>query len=130
MLTALQIAMGAQLILVADRVPELKYEPSCRAAIQADRTTTGSRNENACLQDEKAAKAKLREEWAKFSGDQKGHCLRLQNAGGMPSYVELLTCVEMGIAVRDLNAQQTVRKRNGSGTETTGQSPAEAVPPR
>jgi hypothetical protein len=130
MLTALQIAMGAQLILVADRVPELKYEPSCRAAIQADRTTTGSRNEYACLQDEKAAKAKLREEWAQFSGDQKGHCLRLQNAGGMPSYVELLTCVEMGKAVRDLNAQQTVQKRNGSGTETMGQSPAEAVPPR
>jgi hypothetical protein len=26
---------------------------------------------------------------------QKSHCQRLLKAGGMPSYVELLTCVEM-----------------------------------
>jgi hypothetical protein len=129
MLTVLHAALAAQLILVADRVPQLKYEPSCRAAVRVDQTT-GSRNENACLQDEKGAKAKLQQEWAQFSPEQKGHCLRLQNAGGMPSYVELLTCVEMGKAVRDLDARQTARKQNRPTTETTGQNPPEAIPAR
>ena len=129
MLTAFHVLLGTQLVLVADRVPQLKYEPSCHAAIEANQTA-GSRKEDACLQDEKAAKAKLQDEWAQFTRTQKGHCLRLEQAGGMPSYVELLTCVEMGKAVQELNAQRTARKRNGSGAETTGQGTPDATPRR
>ncbi len=99
------LAISAQLMLVADKIPQLNYQPSCRNAMQAD-VTSGPRNENACLQDEKTAKAKLRDEWGQFSADQKAHCLRLQNAGGMPSYVELLTCAEMGKAAKDMGSQK------------------------
>ncbi len=132
MLSALHIlATAAQLTLVADRVPQLNYEPSCRAAIEANanRATTTKRNESACLSDEKGAKAKLQQEWGQFSSDQKGHCLRLLNAGGDPSYVELLTCVEMGKAVQELHSQQrNAKSKNAIPMETTGQAPVETIP--
>ena len=99
------IATGAQLVLVADSVPQLKYEQSCRAATQA--AAMPNRNENACLQDEKAAKQKLSEEWKEFTPAQKAHCVQLSNTGGFPSYVELLTCVEMSKAAANLPASNT-----------------------
>jgi hypothetical protein len=124
MLQALQgLVLGSQLLLVADKVPELKVEPSCRAAIQAN-VGAGNRNENACLQDEKAAKTALQKEWGQFSADQKGHCLRLLQAGGSPSYVELLTCAEMGKAVKDLKTQKNANTQQGAQPETTGSGTA------
>jgi hypothetical protein len=94
------IATGAHIVLVADTIPQLRYEPSCRAAIAA--AATPERNENACLQDEKAAKQKLAQEWGQFSPAQRAHCVRLSTSGGLPSYVELLTCVEMSKAAAEL----------------------------
>jgi hypothetical protein len=96
------IAVGAQLTLAADKVPELKYEASCRAAVQA--ANMPGRDESACLNDERTAKAKLQEDWSGFTAEQKSHCMALLRAGGMPSYVELLTCAEMGRAAANLPA--------------------------
>ena len=104
------IATGAQLTLAADKIPELKYESSCRAATEA--AAMPNRNENACLQDEKAAKAKLQEEWRQFSGEQRSHCVKLSTTGGMPSYVELLTCVEMSQAAANLAATEKQKAKN------------------
>src|SRR4051794_20916356 len=84
------IAVGAQLTLVADKVPELRYEASCRAAVQA--ANMPGRDESACIKDENAAKETLQQVWGGFSAEQKTHCMALMKAGGMPSYVELLTC--------------------------------------
>ena len=94
------IAVGAQLTLVADKVPELKYEASCRAAVQA--ANMPGRDESACLNDEKVARDTLQKDWSSYTADQKSHCLALLKAGGMPSYVELLTCAEMGKAAGNL----------------------------
>jgi len=87
------IATGAQLVLAADNVPELKYEQSCRSATRA--AAMPDRNEDSCLQDERAAKQKLSEEWKDFTPAQRSHCVQLSHSGGYPSYVELLTCMEM-----------------------------------
>jgi len=128
LLEAHALMLASQVLLVADKVPELKVEPSCKAAIAAT-VGTGARNENACMQDEKAAKATLRKEWGQFSAAQKGHCIRLLNAGGSPSYVELLTCVEMGKAVKDMNAQQNARTKQRTPAETTGSGAAAVTDP-
>jgi len=96
------IAVGAQLTLVADKVPELKYEESCRAAVQV--ANMPGRDASACMNDEKAAKEQLQKDWGGFSAEQKTHCIALMKAGGMPSYVELLTCAEMGKAASNLPA--------------------------
>jgi hypothetical protein len=119
------LATGAQLMLVSDRMPQLNYEPSCRAAMYATTGTNSTRTEGACLSDEKAAKAKLGQEWRQFSASQKGHCIRLLNAGGSPSYVELLTCVEMGKAVKRLDSRRNAKTKTAPA-ETTGRAPAES----
>lgn len=119
LLEAHALMLASQLMLVADKVPELKVEPSCKAAMQAN-AGAGNRNENACMQDEKAAKATLQKEWGQFSATQKSHCIRLEHAGGSPSYVELLTCAEMGKAVKDLKAQKNAQTQQSAPVETTG----------
>ncbi len=96
------IAVGAQLTLVADKVPELKYEATCRAAVQT--ANLPGRDANACMNDERAAKEQLQKDWGGFTAEQKTHCMALLRAGGMPSYVELLTCAEMGKAASNLPA--------------------------
>lgn len=88
------LALGSSLITVAaDGVPTLKVETSCKAAgiegMQTGRTT------DSCLNDEKAAREDLVKSWSSFSGDDKTHCLSLVSTGGGPSYVELLSCLEM-----------------------------------
>jgi hypothetical protein len=94
------LALSAHVVLVADKVPQLSFEQSCRAAVEA--AATPNRDENACLADERQAKAKLEQEWTKFTAAQRQHCTRLSTTGGPPSYVELLTCVEMSQAAEQL----------------------------
>lgn len=94
------ILAGSQLMLVADRVPELNVEPSCRAATSA--AIGVNRDEDTCRRDESAAHDKLQRQWAEFTPPQQAHCLRLSTLGGRPSYVELLTCLEMSKAADNL----------------------------
>lgn len=84
---------GSHLLLVADKVPVLNIEPSCRAAAAA--AVTGGRNEDACRRDENAARAKLEQDWGQYTAAQHSQCVSLSTLGGSPSYVELLTCLEM-----------------------------------
>ena len=87
---------GSQLVLAADQVPALNVEPTCRAAAKA--VVNGDRNEDTCKSDENAARGKLDQEWSQFTSAQKAHCVTLSTPGGSPSYVELLTCLEMAQA--------------------------------
>ena len=83
---------GAQLVLVADAAPEFNIAPSCRAAATA---AVKGRDETACKRDEQDARGKVQQQWGEFSADQRAHCVRLSTIGGSPSYVELLTCLEL-----------------------------------
>jgi hypothetical protein len=84
-------ASSGRSLFVADSIPEFKIE-SCRAA---EESGSAARNAQACFQDEQNAKDTLQKNWSRYDSTQKGHCQRLMKAGGKPSYVELLTCVEM-----------------------------------
>lgn len=81
------------LVLAANQLPQFDIDPSCRAAATA--TTGVHRNEEVCKQDERSARGKLEQEWAQFAPEQRKRCMTLSRLGGFPSYVELLTCLEM-----------------------------------
>src|SRR6201987_6557368 len=87
------LALGSSLMTVAPAVPTLKVEPSSKAAgaagLMMGRTT------EPCLNDEKSAREDLVKNWSSFSADDKTHCLSMVSTGGGPSYVELLSCLEM-----------------------------------
>lgn len=87
------ILASTHLILAADRIPQFDVEPSCQAAAQA--ATALNRSTDNCIQDERGARTKVEQQWSEFSATQQGHCTRLSQLGGSPSYVELLTCLEI-----------------------------------
>ncbi|MBS0249205.1 MAG: hypothetical protein JSR61_21530 [Proteobacteria bacterium] len=97
-LTANAIPAGA-----ASGVPQFNVQPSCKAATQAadelnragDNLRPGNRSSDNCVSDELNAKAKLGDQWERYTSAQRQHCTRLATLGGLPSYVELLTCLEM-----------------------------------
>lgn len=92
----------------ADGVPNFDIAPSCRAAATA--AVTASRDENACKTDERVALDKLKQDWGQYNDAQRGHCVRLSSLGGAPSYVELLTCLELAKAAAELPDEGLNRK--------------------
>jgi len=106
------ILTASQLILAAQDVPQFNVEPSCRSAADAIIRQNG-RTDKACLRDEQQARDKLKQEWSTFSSADQARCLRLSNSGGGPSYVELLTCLELANAAKQLPPED---RMNGLST--------------
>ena len=102
------LLIGSHIVLAADRMPELNIEPSCRAAAA---TGVKGRDAEICKRDEMTARGTLQQQWGQFNGEQRAHCLALSTAGGPPSYVELLTCLELAKAASELPAESRL---NGS----------------
>ncbi|KMO44543.1 hypothetical protein VQ03_02565 [Methylobacterium tarhaniae] len=48
-----------------------------------------------CLSDERAARRTLRRSWARFPIEDRRSCRQESEIGGMPSYVGLLTCLQL-----------------------------------
>lgn len=99
------LLLGVQLVLVSDTVPQFDASRGCRAA-----TTDGmvNRSMEACRSDEDNAKKALSDSWTKYPVTDRAECQHMITMGGPPSYVELLTCLEL--------AQQTKGFRETVGT--------------
>ena len=78
---------------LADTVPTLNVQATCRAtpAVTLDQQGTYDN----CMRSENAARDRLAKSWGKMRADWRSTCLKTTTLGGIPSYVELLTCVEM-----------------------------------
>jgi hypothetical protein len=97
---------GSQIILAADPVPKFNIGPVCRSAVAATATATTTRDAAACERDENSARAAIEQGWSQFSAEQRSHCVRLSSLGGSPSYVELLTCLEMAKGAEKIPAAE------------------------
>jgi hypothetical protein len=64
----------------------------------------GTRDTAACDRDEITARTTLEKEWSQFTPSDKARCGRLVTLGGGPSYVDLLTCLELAKQVKELPA--------------------------
>jgi hypothetical protein len=54
------------------------------------------------LRRELTARDKLNDQWGQFTPAQQARCVSLSRLGGNPSYVELLTCLELAKAAKAL----------------------------
>lgn len=76
-------------------VPYLDVKTSCS---DAQKFSSGSGDKNSafkgCMQDEMSAKGELAKRWSSFKGKDKQDCVE-QSRNPSPSYVEVLTCLEM-----------------------------------
>jgi hypothetical protein len=94
------VALGSIAAWAAvDVPPSLNVKPSCEAAV--DRTAmdqvpgSNVRDTASCMRDENDARDQLAREWAQFSPGDQQNCTSITKTGGIPSYVELLVCLEM-----------------------------------
>lgn len=102
------LLLGSQVVLAVDTVPKFDTGRSCHSVSAAAGMAT--RDAEACERDENNARAALEKDWSQFTPLDKADCTRLMTLGGSPSYVELLTCLEMAKAVKEHPADQMDRR--------------------
>lgn len=94
----LRIASLSLLLLVSpassgEKAPRFDIDAMCRAAPRlpaSDQTTFQD-----CVRDETAARSQLDQHWASFDTRQREVCAQETVVGGAPSYVEVLTCIQI-----------------------------------
>ena len=92
--------------LAAD-VPKLAYETTCRSAQQ--RQGAELHTFDACMTDEQNARQELAAGlWDKAKPSTRQICHDSGSVGGSPSYIELLTCVQLyeGVVMRPADQKQ------------------------
>jgi hypothetical protein len=91
MLTHLPIVLLASLPFtpVADNVPKFDIAQECRSEGGSEAVKAK------CAEDEAGARDALQPQWTQFGAADKSVCIRETSIDGTPSYVELLTCLEM-----------------------------------
>jgi hypothetical protein len=72
---------------VADKVPRFNLNATCGGSSD-------------CVKSETAAHDDLAKQWAQFPAADRARCVRLATASRIPSYVQVLTCLEMARDVR------------------------------
>jgi hypothetical protein len=85
--------LPASLAAASDKVPKLDVAQSCREA-QAIAGEDKNLTYQGCMHDETNAEAQLAKKWSKFKAVDRQNCLA-QGVAPLPSYVEILTCLEM-----------------------------------
>jgi hypothetical protein len=100
------LSLGVQLfVAAADRVPDFDVRPSCRGGALSGASLR--QDIDACVSGEHAARDQVANEWAQFAPVDKVRCVEMTNTGGPPSYVELLTCLEMARDAKKIQQENT-----------------------
>ena len=82
--------------VAADNVPNFSVERNCRGVSGIVQT------KEACIADEQSARDQLAQQWTQFQRSDTAHCTAETNSDGTPSYVELLTCLQLTSDARKL----------------------------
>ena len=104
--------LGSQLVMpVSDRVPELNVEAQCKATSATDKAMGLALAQSFadCMRDETTAQKQLNTVWAASSGPVRDSCEGEAVAGGIASYVDLLTCIQMTEAANSLSPAPRLR---------------------
>lgn len=119
LLTASLVVLTIGAAQGAENVPDFDVGPTCRGATRPEaalRDQSGEALREACVNQENQARDDLRGKWAGFPADHRASCIKTTTVGGIPSYVQLQTCLETR---RD--AGRIEDRRNNGATTTTGQ---------
>ena len=91
------IVLGSQMVVaVADGVPNFDVARSCKLDVAATTGLSVDQSIKSCVNDEQKAKRQLASQWSKFPAPSRASCISQESIGGTPSYVSLLTCLQMG----------------------------------
>ncbi|SEF89590.1 hypothetical protein [Bosea lathyri] len=91
-LVALTLSSGL-LVPIADGPPRFDIEQTCRNA--GEPAVAGRPPNQACRDDERKAETTLQQRWSQYPAASRVTCVESTGLGGPPSYVQVLTCLEM-----------------------------------
>jgi hypothetical protein len=109
MIPITSLALVTQLTLtIADVVPRFNLEPVCRGIAQQgglalEPNQSARQDFKSCMRSETAIRGKLVRQWSSFKASDKANCIGEANAGGSPSYTDLLTCLQMARDASKMN---------------------------
>jgi hypothetical protein len=121
---------------LADTVPDLDVETTCKSAQVANTSISDKANYDGCLRSEREAKREAERHWSSYTSAAKRQCESQFKAGGFPSYVEMVTCLELasgsvptqsgqgGAAVGGPGAPKDVKAQREGGANLTKEPPA------
>ena len=89
---AAMIFGGLLLVAAADQPPTLNIARTC---LGADRDLSATTKPGQCERIEEEARNTLASEWSNFSAGDRRDCVAITKIGGVPSYVQVLTCLEI-----------------------------------
>ncbi|SDA22082.1 hypothetical protein SAMN02799622_02841 [Methylobacterium sp. UNC378MF] len=100
----ISIILGLELILCGSAVasartagiPDFKIRAICAPEHRAGSDPVDRASYRGCLSDEAAARRTLIKRWATFDVAERRTCRTESQIGGAPSYVAMLTCVQLG----------------------------------
>ena len=91
------IVLSSQMVVaVADGVPNFDVARHCKLVGAATTGRSVDQSIKSCVNDEQKAKRQLAGQWSKFPAPSRASCTSQESIGGTPSYVSLLTCLQMG----------------------------------
>ncbi len=108
------LAVSASLVApipVADRAaPKFDPGPGCRAVAASG---LSMRNDvDGCIRSEEAARDELKSKWNTFPAEAKGRCVEKTFVGGPPSYIEVLVCLDLALAVKNMKKDENTKDEN------------------
>ncbi|SOR29527.1 conserved exported protein of unknown function [Methylorubrum extorquens] len=95
LLAALSLGLVCGAARAEDGPPKLDVAATCQSAQRVQKTLSDNVSADACLNSERGAERDLKKRWSEFPAAARTQCTQQFQAGGFPSYVELLTCLEL-----------------------------------
>jgi hypothetical protein len=89
----LVLPLLAPILTVADGPPKFDVAATCKHAVESGQGI--GRPAAACEADENQARATITQRWQSYPVAARTRCVEETRLGGPPSYVEVMTCLEM-----------------------------------
>jgi hypothetical protein len=100
---------------LAQGIPKFDLQKTCGVVANGTEGTA-----QGCMASEQDARRELERRWTSFKPDSRSRCAQETQIGGSPSYVEVLTCVELA----EGNLNPTPRAGAAAEEPVAGQRPA------
>lgn len=98
--SASALCIAATVPATGQQAPQFDARPGCLAGAASG--VSNRPDVDACMQSEQRARDEMNAQWDKFAAGDKTRCVAKTHMGGPPSYIEVLTCLELALAARDI----------------------------
>jgi hypothetical protein len=92
-IAAVLLGSAPEIVAAASDPPKFDVSQSCEGA--AREALVVGRNKETCMADERTAQNELARNWPQYAARDRAQCVSMVSKGGPPSYVELLSCLEV-----------------------------------